>query len=140
MWHHKNKFILFLAGCLFLSASCHGQSLYSYGTKIDFSDRYLKKLPDLNIRFLGKREMATSDFRPGFTYYDFEVSKNGKTRTISWSSGTGDIGPEYFEIEGETFVLELAWSQAFKNKIEKGKMVIWKKTEYEDLCRKSFSR
>ena len=69
------------------------------------------------------------------TIYDFEVMKGEARKKVSWSSGTGDIGPAFFEIGG-SYALELSQSDILKS-LEEGFLVIWKKAEYEESVRKS---
>lgn len=132
-----NTGVLFLLILLCVCCSSNGaaEGSYSYGVKINYSDRQIKKLPDLSLRFLGKRHVESSIFRPGFTYYDFEVAKENQIKQVSWSSGTGDIGPQYFEVGGTEFVLELASSEAFKGFMKEGEMVVWAKFEYEKMLK-----
>ena len=125
--------LLLTTACAFLNQQT-GRA-YQYGKKIDYSDQEVKKLPDISIRFLEKRREASPVFPRGFTYYDFEVMKGEEKKKISWSSGTGVIGPTYFEIAGEEYVLELAASKAHRGFMEEGEMVIWRKEEYDKLQR-----
>jgi hypothetical protein len=43
---------------------------------------------------------------------------------VSWSSGTGDIGPVQFEIDGKRFLLELRQSDKL-GKLQGNELVIW---------------
>ena len=106
---------------------------HRYGIKINYRERQVIRLPDLSIRFIGQRHESSPVFRHGFTFYDFEVTKGDERKTVSWSSGTGDIGPTYFEIGGERFVLELRASAMHEGFLAEGEMVIWRRDEYERL-------
>jgi hypothetical protein len=51
---------------------------------------------------------VSSDLFPnGFLYHDFSVVTTSDTSTISWSAGTGDIGPTPFTVGSERYFLEL---------------------------------
>ena len=104
---------------------------HPYGEKIDYLDGKVKQLPDFVIRFLGERRVASSKYPRAITVYDFEVSKGGEKKTISWSSGTGDIGPTFFEVGGQSFVLELEASDVYKGMMKQGEMIVWRRAEYE---------
>jgi hypothetical protein len=105
-----------------------------YGEKVSYTNGDELKFPDFTIKFVGKREATGAPVK--MTFYDFEVSKGETKKKISWSSGTGDIGPTFFEIAGENFVLELSQSDILKS-IGEGNLVIWKKTEYDESLKKN---
>ena len=46
-------------------------------------------------------------------------------KIVSWSSGTGDIGPVEFEIGDKRFLLELRHSDEL-GKLNENELVIWK--------------
>jgi hypothetical protein len=109
---------------------------YEYGKKINYLDREAIPLPDFSVRFLKEGHEESPVFRPGFTFYDFEISNGTETKTISWSSGTGEIGPTYFELGGGQYVLELKASKAFDGFMKDGEMIVWKKSDYDNLLRR----
>ena len=98
--------------------------MQKYGEKVSYSSGQELKFPDFTIKFTGKREVK----------YPNENSNLSMTK-VSWSSGTGDIGPAFFEIGGGNYVLELSQSDLLKS-LEEGFLVIWKKAEYEESVRK----
>jgi hypothetical protein len=104
--------------------------------KINYLDRETKRLPDFSIRFLKERHEQSPMFRPGFMFYDFDVTNGTETKTVSWSSGTGDIGPTFFDFNGQRYVLELKASKAFDGFMKDGEMVVWKRGEYDNLPRR----
>lgn len=127
------KKILILIVSLLLSAcgvnSGSDNSVEKYGEKVSYADGKELKFPDFSIKFTGKRETATSPVK--MTTYDFIVTKGDKTQTVSWSSGTGDIAPTFFNFEGTDFVLELGMSDVMKGALGEGILVLWKKTDFE---------
>jgi hypothetical protein len=132
-----NWSFLLAIGCWVLGA-CNVSSQppnaeYEYGRKINYSDHETKKLPDFSIRFLKERHQESSVFPRGFTFYDFEVTKAEEKKTISWSSGTGDIGPTFFDLAGEKYVFELKASKAYDGFVKDGEMVLWRRNDYDNL-------
>jgi hypothetical protein len=121
----------FLGACSVPSQTAIGE--YQYGKKINYLDRETKKLPYFSIRFLKERHEQSPMFRPGFTFYDFEITNGTETKTVSWSSGTGDIGPTFFDFNGHPYVLELKASKAFNGFMNDGEMLVWKRGDYDKL-------
>ncbi|HLM00305.1 MAG TPA: hypothetical protein VK400_04560 [Pyrinomonadaceae bacterium] len=112
--------------------------MQKYGQKVSYASGKELIFPDFTIKFVGKREAKISNdwlFPQKMTFYDFEAAKGETRQTISWSSGTGDIGPTFFEIDGGSYVLELSQSDILKS-LEEGFLVIWIKDDYEDSVRK----
>lgn len=46
----------------------------------------------------------------GWWTYDFKFRGKGDEQTVSWSAGTGDIGPTRFRVNGTDFQIELSRS------------------------------
>jgi hypothetical protein len=78
---------------------------------------------------VGERKQTTT-FPNGntftFTYYDFKIKNDKEEKTISWTSGTGEIAPAYFEINGMKFMLELRYWEKEKKKLDDDELVITK--------------
>lgn len=79
----------------------------NYGAKVRFKKGAAVVFPDFDLTYLGRRHVESPRFKPGFNYEDFRVSRGDKTGTVSWSSGTGLLGPQEFEFGGQKFELEL---------------------------------
>ncbi|HEX9963048.1 MAG TPA: hypothetical protein VGB00_19095 [Pyrinomonadaceae bacterium] len=126
---------MFLNVCGF-SGTTDNQS-QKYGEKVSYTSGQELKFPDFIIKFTGKREQKypNENSNLSMTIYDFEVAKGEAKKKVSWSSGTGDIGPTFFEIGGGSYVIELSQSDILKS-LEEGFFVIWKKAEYEESVRK----
>ncbi|MFZ4683239.1 MAG: hypothetical protein ACOYMS_12105 [Terrimicrobiaceae bacterium] len=101
-------------------------SAADYGQKVEFAKSRTLAFPDCELVFLGQRRVASPVFKPGFTFYDFRVTSGGETKTVSWSSGTGEIGPALFEIAGKRFLLELKASEASKGWLKENELVLWR--------------
>jgi hypothetical protein len=89
---------------------------YCAGQKIEF--------PDFVIEYVGERRQSVSAYPRGFLYYDFKVRNANVEKVVSWSSGTGDIGPVEFEIGGKHYQLELRHSDKL-GKLNDNELVIW---------------
>lgn len=111
------------------SAACASGSsgAAAYGTKVRFSKGTALTFPDFELTYQGRRHVATPRFPRGFNYEDFTVSRGGKSITVSWSSGTGDIGPQLFDFDGHHFTLELRHADRFKGWLKEDELVIEKK-------------
>jgi hypothetical protein len=59
---------------------------------------------------MGKRHVTPTQFPRGWWVHDFKVRGKGDEQTVSWSAGTGDIGPTRFVVNGTQFQIELSRS------------------------------
>ena len=82
----------------------------SYGTHVKYRAGQKIEFPDFTVEYIGERRKGTPAYPGGFLYYDFKVGTGNIEKVVSWSSGTGDIGPVEFEIGGKRFLLELRHS------------------------------
>ena len=89
---------------------------YGSGKKIEF--------PDFMIEYVGERRQSSPTYPRGFLYYDFKVSGGKTKKIISWTAGTGDIGPVAFEVGGKRYQLELRHSDKL-GKLNDNELVIW---------------
>lgn len=127
----KKILILIIAFCLSACGvkSANNDKFEKYGEKVSYADGKELKFPDFSIKFSGKRETTNAPLK--MTFYDFLVTKGDKTQTVSWSSGTGDIAPTFFNVDGTDYVLELGMSDVIKGQLGEGNLVIWKKADFE---------
>ena len=93
-------------------AACRSGPL-GYGVKVTFKQGQPLQFPDFSLTYLGQRHVDSPTFKPGFTYLDFKLQQGALEQTVSWSSGTGDIGPALFEFNGRQFSLELSYAEEF---------------------------
>ena len=97
-----------------------------YGVKIQYAQGQPLNFPDVTLEFVGKRESPPSEYYPRSMYsYDFKVSQGSQSQLISWSSGTGDIGPTLFELAGNRYALELAMSDKLGS-LDEDELVSWR--------------
>src|SRR3989304_6020480 len=111
----NNQFFLnIIILCMFASSiSCNGSSSTAgYGKIVTFKKDKTISFPDFKLTYIGERK-ETSKFPNGneftFTYYDFTLKKDNEEKTVSWTAGTGDIGPINFEFAGNKFMIELRY-------------------------------
>ena len=97
----------------------------TYGEKIQYTQGEPLTFPNITLEFVGKREAPlSSDYPQGMTFYDFKVYQDSQAKLISWSAGTGDIGPILFELDGNSYALELAMSDELGSLAE-NELVLW---------------
>ena len=86
-----------------------------YAQRVRFAENQDLIFPDFTLRYTGQTRQATAQYPPGFTFYNFTVKTDKTAQTVRWSSGTGDIGPQPFAIDGKGFQLELRISDTLGN-------------------------
>jgi len=98
----------------------------SYGTRVEYRLGQKIEFPDFIIEYFGERRQRASPYPRDLLYYDFKIrARQGAEKTVSWTSGTGDIGPTEFEIDGKHYRLELRLSDRL-GKLKENELVIWK--------------
>lgn len=110
------------------SAACGNDSgiAAKFGEKVKYSQDMPIKFEDFTLVYAGERRVASERFPNGFPYHDFKAKNERGEKTISWSSGSGDIAPTRFEIGGKNYELELKISDKL-GKLAENELVIWKK-------------
>jgi hypothetical protein len=99
-----------ILGLIGLATQAAGADAKAYGAKVTFRQGEALRFPDFELVYTGKRHVVPPQFPRGWWAYDF-TAKHGKTeQKISWSAGTGDIGPTRFRVGGASFDLELSRS------------------------------
>ena len=113
---------------LIIMAACNPTAAQPpmYGAKIQYAQGQPLDFPDVTLEFVGERESpASSDYPRGMTFYDFKVYQGSRVQLISWSAGTGDIGPTLFELAGNRYALELAMSDKL-GILDENELVLWR--------------
>lgn len=82
----------------------------AYNTRVAFREKKAILFPDFTLTYLGKRQAAPPAGLRGWSFHDFTVSAGGHEQRVSWTSGTGDIGPTEFKVGAKTFLLEMGIS------------------------------
>jgi len=108
-------------------------SQYNYGEIITYEKDKALEFPDFSIKYTGERKEEVPQYAQGyFIYYDFEISTDNKSDIVSWSSGTGSIGPKYFNFNNQDYVLEKGASILQEKVLQNDEIVIWEKEEFEN--------
>jgi hypothetical protein len=98
---------------LLVAAAPHAEEapeVAAYGAKVKFSVGLTLRFPDFALTYAGKRHVTTRQFPRGWWIHDFKVRGKSADQTVSWSAGTGDIGPTRFKVDGAAFQIELSRS------------------------------
>jgi len=77
----------------------------SYGTRVKYQAGQKIEFPDFTIEYIGGRRKTVPVYPRPFIYYDFKVRKGKAEKMVSWTSGSGLIGPMDFEIRGKHYQL-----------------------------------
>ncbi len=103
---------LFVHLMLFAFSACAEGSpdAVAYGAKVKFSAGRTLHFPDFDLTYVGKRHVTPSQYPRGWWVHDFKVRAKNDEQTVSWSAGTGDIGPTRFKVNGTDFQIELSRS------------------------------
>ncbi|MEO6053253.1 MAG: hypothetical protein ABIP97_04505, partial [Chthoniobacterales bacterium] len=91
---------------------------------------------DFTVRFLGTRTVESTTTAQSYKYWDFEIDSSGAKTKVSWNSGNGAIVPAYFEVQGQTYVMELRATIASKGFMKENQFVIWPKSAYRKATSK----
>lgn len=85
----------------------------AYGQKVVYVPGQLIRFPDFTLTYVGARHEASAILPHGFDFHDFQIQRASESYTVSWSSGTGEVGPTFFAVHGQTYRLELVYSEQF---------------------------
>jgi len=126
----------FILGFIFLNLNCFSRNSggkQEYGSIVSFKKGEKIEFVDFILEYVGEREQK-STFPNGnsftFHYKEFTISDKDKPenkKTVSWSSGTGEIAPASFSFNGNDFTIELSHADKFKEWLKEDEMVITKK-------------
>lgn len=111
--------LLLLFGCVvplpkaFANRASSLPSVALYGEKVTYTPGQQIRFPDFTLTYVGARHEASAFFPQGFDFHDFQIQRASESYTVSWSSGTGEVGPTFFAVHGQTYRLELVYSEQF---------------------------
>lgn len=118
---------LLMLSCAFILTACaFAGDTAGYGAKVKFAQGRTLHFADFDLTCTGTRHESSAKFPRGFTFEDFKLSHAGESKTISWSAGTGDIGPVEFSFAGQKFTLELRMSDKL-GRLGGDELVVWKR-------------
>lgn len=117
-------------------SACNTMSTANYGKPVRYKKDVDIEFPDFKLTYQGERKQDVPVFGPGyFLYYDFKIENENESKTVSWSSGTGEIGPSAFEFNGKQYLLEMKMSDIL-GKLNGNRIVIWEQQQYADKLEK----
>jgi hypothetical protein len=96
-----------------------------YGEPVRYATGVPLVYPDFRVQYVARSEIASEVYPRGFVFHNFLVISATGTQTVSWSSGTGDIGPQPFTVDGVTYLLELQRSDKL-GPLSENTLVIWR--------------
>ena len=99
--------LLLLAG---YARAAEPADVASYDAKVKFTTGRAIRFPAFTLTYAGKRHVTPQQYPRGWWIYDFKIRDKSGEQTVSWSAGTGDIGPTRFQADGADFQIELAHS------------------------------
>ncbi len=117
-----------LAGCAGVFLFLNTAQGADYGVKTAFQKNVALIFPDFDLTYLGERSVSGGKFPRPFIYSDFRVARGSHSQTVSWSSGTGDIGPANFIFGGKNYALELRLSDR-RGKLGDNQLVIERRSK-----------
>ncbi len=118
--------------CLGIFSSFCGnnsEAVAKFGEKVKFAKNSPVKFADFTLVFTGERSVSSDVFPRGFLYQDFTIQNQTEEKTVSWTSGTGDIAPTAFQIGGSSYELELRISDKL-GKLAENELVVWKNSRF----------
>jgi hypothetical protein len=123
---HSTLIFLFSGFLIFLGPVSRGDAEQnaSYGTRVKYKAGQKIQFPNFTIEYVGERRQKSPVYPRGFLYYDFKVGSGKTEKTVSWTAGTGDIGPVAFELGSKRYQLELRRSDKL-GKLNDNELVIW---------------
>lgn len=97
----------------------------AYAAKVSFKRGVPLRFPDFELTFTGERHAATPKFPRGFRTHDFRVVRGRGSQMVSWTAGTGDLGPVRFTVGTRVYALELRQSEKL-GKLRDDELVVTK--------------
>jgi hypothetical protein len=94
--------LIFFTGCPAFAAD--------FGAKVSYQQNAPIQFDKFTLTYLAQRHVASKEYPQGMVFYDFRVKSAQGEQTVSWSAGTGDIGPALFRVGDAQFALELRLS------------------------------
>ncbi len=107
----------------------------AYGKPVKYALNMEIKYPAFTVRFIGTRRESSTAYPRGFLYHDFEVlSRMGNKVHVSWTSGTGVLGPNEFSVDGRKYFLELKANSLEEDPkqrwLKEDELIIWQEEVY----------
>jgi hypothetical protein len=112
--------VCILALALFFVANCCAGD---FGARVPYRKDTPIQFTGFTLTYVGERRVVPEKYPRGMIVYDFRVVGAQGAQTVSWSAGTGDIGPAVFHVGNEQFALELKSSDKL-GVLKEGELVV----------------
>lgn len=90
------------------------KNIFQYGEKVQYEKGTVIQFPDFRLVYIGDKWLSGKNGATWSMVFNlFEISDGKISKEISWSSGTGNIGPNPFEFKGKKYNIEKTISDNF---------------------------
>jgi hypothetical protein len=103
-------FVVIFCALLMAVTSCAGflvPAQAAYGAEVAFAPGSAVQYPDFSLEYVGQHRVIPEQYPRGFLYYDFRITHGDLAQDVSWTDGTGEIGPVDFMFDGVAYTLEV---------------------------------
>jgi len=113
-----------------------------YGKIVKYALNETIEFPDFSLKYKGTSEIpGPNNAKWSIVKYNFELKSKNETKTISWSSGMGIIGPEKFTVATPpmfnmdvwTFYLELQRSKKYPENLKNNELVVLSSKQFSEI-------
>ena len=95
-----------------------------YSERVKYEKGIAVQFPDFTLTYTGDKEMSGKNGATWYMIFNlFNISDGKTSKEISWSSGTGAIGPNPFEFNNKKYSIEKAFSDKL-GKLEQDELII----------------
>jgi hypothetical protein len=115
--------ILVLIVCGGVTRGRAAEGAAAYDAKVSFRPKQGLTFPDFTLVYKGEKNVKPPAGLRSWTVHEFTVTADEKEQAVSWSSGTGDIGPTPFSVGRKKFLLELSYSDTL-GRLKTGELVV----------------
>jgi len=115
--------LLLIVAALLGPGSLHAGEKAPYNTKVSYREKETLAFLDFSLVYTGVSKANPPKGLHAWTIHHFTVTSKEGEQKITWSAGTGDIGPTLFQVGAQKFLLELLRSDTL-GKLAEGELVI----------------
>lgn len=110
---------LWVAACSVVLAPAQAE----YGQPIRYMTGHAMEFPDMTMTYVGQHRVYPPQYARGFLYHDFRATQGDLEQIVSWSDGTGLLGPIDFTFGDQPYTLEITqWDTL--GPVEFGTMIV----------------
>lgn len=101
----------------------HAGDKAPYSAKVPYREKEPLTFADFSLVYTGQSKANPPKGLHAWTIHHFTVTSKEGEQKITWSAGTGDIGPTVFQVGAQKFLLELSRSDTL-GKLGEGELVV----------------